>query len=123
MRRRAPPPPTSSLDVLLARVRADLARVEMDADFPRRIEAAIRARRRRTLPGWAALAAAILLALGAALLKGGSGPLRACAPGPGPGPTATVPGPGAQAEPTEANGRPAAPAPHTGRAADGPREP
>ena len=70
MTHRRSPRPTSELDLHFRRLRRELAHVTMDADFPRRVEAAIRARQGRRLPGWAAVAAAVVLALGAGLLRG-----------------------------------------------------
>lgn len=73
---RPPPPPRphSTLDRQLARLRDDLADIPIDPDFGRRVEDRIRADRvlarqdrRRTIPGWAAVAAAVLLTLGAGL--------------------------------------------------------
>lgn len=63
-----PPPPRSRLAHLLRRVGAELRRVPLDPDLPRRVERAIRAdlarrRPRPPLPAWAAVAAVVLLAL------------------------------------------------------------
>ncbi len=117
MNRRHVPPPPSELDALFRRERRALADVRMDADFPARVEAAVRARRGRTLPGWAAVAAAVLLALGAGLLKGDRGAMHADAlpGGPRPGGGVGVPGPGPGVPPGSGRTPPVeavAPAPH-----------
>ena len=75
MTRHPPPPrPATRLARLLDRLCVDLQRVPIDPDFGRRVEARIRAdaarllpERRRSIPGWAAVAAGVLLTLGAGL--------------------------------------------------------
>ncbi len=69
-----PPRPSTSLTRLLDRLREDQQRIPIDPDFGLRVEARIRAgpvlphpERRRSIPGWAAIAAAVLLTLGAGL--------------------------------------------------------
>jgi len=69
-----PPRPVTPLTRLLERLGDDLRRLPIDPDFGRHVEARIRAdtvarsaERRRTIPGWAAIAAGVLLTLGAGL--------------------------------------------------------
>jgi len=69
-----PPRPVTPLTRLLERLGDDLGRLPIDPAFGRRVEARIRAgavahgaERRRAIPGWAAIAAGVLLTLGAGL--------------------------------------------------------
>lgn len=69
-----PPRPASSLARLLARLGEELRQVPIDPDLGRLVEARIRAgpvaprhARRRSIPGWAAVAAGVLLTLGAGM--------------------------------------------------------
>ena len=73
-RQPTPPRPVTSLDRLLARLADDLQQVPIDPDLGRRVEALIRTgpsmprpERQRSVPGWAAIAAGVLLTLGAGL--------------------------------------------------------